>query len=240
MRTRHFLFTLGTALALVAGGCDKKDSTTTGPQTNTPPPFPSVTVTGPSTTSSDTYAQTTIAYATAFGALTNPAMFTPFSGQNSVQSGNTWTWTVTAGTLTITFTTTKEADGSYTWSWKQNGYDSSSHTTYVNWVFISGSRSADGKNGEWMIYEDNTTTLSARLTWATNAGGTLTATWFGYTNGVITDKLVIVNNSDKSGELTVYDGTVLIFKSTWIANGSGTWWTYSSSTGLQTGTGTWS
>jgi len=244
MQTRLVLFTVGLIVAFVLSGCSKSSSSTpTSPATtqNSAPSFPSVVVAGPTTTSSDPHATETVAYATSLNAYTSSGIFAAFTGTNGTQNGNTWTWTVSEGTLSVTFNETKQSDGSYTWAWIENGSNSSSHVTYNNWTFFSGNRSADGKNGEWKVFNDNTTTLSGDFVWATNASGTLTATLTAYnTSGVLTGKYIVTNNSDKSGEVDVYTGTVLVFKATWVAAGSGTWWAYDSNSGAQTGTGTWS
>ena len=123
MHTKLYLLTIGIAIALVGAGCSKKSSSPTSPQTSNAPTFPSVVVKGPTTNSTDQYAQTTKAYATEANALTSTALFAAFSGLNPTQNGSTWTWTVTEQTLTVTFTETQQADGSLTWSWKQNGTD---------------------------------------------------------------------------------------------------------------------
>lgn len=240
MRTRLFLLTIGIVIALVAAGCNKKSSSPTAPQT-TAPTFPLVTIKGPNTNSTDQYAQTTKATCASVSALTTPAFLGALITVNPTQSGNTWTWSATEGTLTITSTATKQSDGSYTWSAKLNGMNPSDSVTYNNWVALTGSSSADGKSGDFKSYVVNATTLEGDFTWTTNASGVLTATLQSYSSdgSTVTGKLVITNNSDNSGELDVYTGTVLTFKSTWVAAGSGTWWTYSVTTGAQTGTGTW-
>ena len=240
MRTRLFLFTIGLAIALVAGGCNKKSSSPTSPQTTTPT-FPLVTIKGPNTNSTDVYAQTTKATCSSVSALTTPAFLGALITVNPTQNGNTWTWTATEGTLSITSTATKQSDGSYTWSATLNGMDPQDSVVYNNWVALTGSSSADGKSGDFKSYNINVTTLEGDFIWTTNASGVLTATLQSYSsNGTtVTGKIVITNNTDNSGELDEYTGTVLVFKSTWVTAGSGTWWTYDQSSGAQTGTGTW-
>ncbi len=241
MRIKFQLCTVGIAVALFAAGCSKKSSSPTAPQ-NTAPAFPSVTIKGPSTSSSDAHAQTAVAYTTEVNALTNSGLFGAFAGMNGTQTGSTWTWVVTEGTLSVTFTEAQQADGSYTWSWKENGTNSQTNVVYNNWVFFSGNRSADGRNGEWKVFNDDATTLAGDFTWATNASNVLSATLLSYnTSGSLTGKIAVTNNhADNSGEVDYYVGTVMTFKATWTSTGAGTWWTYDSGTGTQTGTGTWS
>jgi hypothetical protein len=139
----------------------------------------------------------------------------------------------------VTAGANKQTDWSYTWSLTLNGTESGSSTTYNNWVAFTGTSSADGKSGDFKAYDDNTTTLAGDFVWSVDANSKLTATLTSYSSGTADGKVVIVNNADGSGELDAYSGTVLTFKSTWVASGAGTWWTYDSSTGTQTGTGTW-
>ena len=241
MRTKLSILSVGLAIALIVGGCNKKSSNpATSPQTSTTPTFPVVSIKGPNTNSTDTYAQTVKAYATSVSQLTTPSFLGAIITVSPTQSGNTWTWAGTEGNFTVTATATQQTDGSLTWSATLNGTDPSSGTTYNNFVAMTGSSSADGKSGDFKSYVDNTTTLDGDFAWSTNASGALTATLQSYTNGSVTNKITIVNSSDGSGELDAYSGTVLTFKATWVANGSGTWWTYDSGTGTQTGTGTWS
>jgi hypothetical protein len=244
MQIRFLLLAVALAAAIVLSGCSKSSSSTpTSPGTtqNSAPAFPSIVVAGPKTTSSDAHATETVAYAASVNAYTNSGLFAAFTGTSGTQSGNTWTWTFTEATLSVTFNEIKQTDGSYTWSWIENGTNANTHVTYNNWTFFSGNRTADGKNGEWKVFNDNTSTLAGDFVWATNASGTLTATLSAYNStGTFTGRYIVTNNSDSSGEVDVYTGTVLVFKATWIAAGSGSWWTYDSGTGTQTGTGTWS
>jgi hypothetical protein len=240
MRTKLFLFTVGLAFALIASGCNKKSSNPVSPTTTSNAPvFPAVVIKGPNTTSNDLYAQETKGYAASVNTLTTPVYLGLVAGVNPTENGNAWTWTATQGNFTVTATANKQADGSYTWSLTLNGTESGSSTTYNNWVAFTGTASADGKSGDFKAYDDNTTTLTGDFVWSTNASGTLTATLTSYTNGAADGKMVIVNNADNSGELDAYTGTVLTFKSTWIASGAGSWWTYDNSTGAQIGTGSW-
>ncbi len=238
MKTKLYLLIVAIVVALVAAGCNKSSSTS--PQTSQPPTFPSVTFKAPATNSTDSYATMTKSYATSINAYSSGALFAAFGGMNPAQNGNTWTWTITEGTLTVTYTMTKLADNSVTWQWMENGTDQSTGAVYHNWVFFSGSRSADGKSGDWKVFQDSTTNLAADFAWSTSATNVLTGTLKVYaSNGTtITDQLTVINNGDGSGEVDVYTGAVVTFKATWVASGAGTWWTYNTS-GTQTGTGTW-
>lgn len=238
MRTLTAL--LAFALLVGVGGCSKKSDNPTAPATTTAPSFPKETFKGPTTNSSDYNVGIVNGYVAVANAYSN--YFNFFAGTNATQNGNTWTWSVTNGTESVVFSMTKQSDGSYTWKWVVNGTDQSSGRTYNNKTLFEGTVSADGKNGEWKVYQDTTSLLTADFVWATNSSGKLTGTLNLYHDdgSTIDTKYQIINNSDNSGEVDLYSGTVLVYKATWKADGSGTWTTYDSTSGNQTATGTWS
>jgi hypothetical protein len=223
-----------TLLVLLIAGCSKKDSGPTEPE-GSAPSIPVVTFKGPNTNSSDTQATLVKSYVSAMNGYT--MIFAPFTALQGVQSGNAWTWTYAEGTLTVKFTATRQGDGSFTWKMVLNGTDPSDGTVYNNWTGIEGTTSADGKNGNWKIYEDNKSSLDAEYVWTTT-NNVLTGTLKYYSSGILAGQTVVVNNPDNTGELRMYEGTTMTYKAVWQANGSGQWWTYNLS-GAQTGTGTW-
>ncbi len=239
MQNKLSLFVLGLALVLVAAGCSKKSSPT-APQATTPPTFPTVTLKGPQTTSTDTFAVKTRSDI----ANLNATVTSPYIGLlllvTPVHNGNTWTWTVTEGTLAISATATTQSDSTNAWTAKINGTVPGDTVAYNNWTAISGTSSADGKSGSFNTYNPNSTTLAGMAVWTTSSTGQLVATFSVFSQGIMVGKSIVTNNADNSGELDEYEGTTLVFKSTWVAAGSGTWWTYDSNTGVQTRTGTWS
>ncbi len=228
-------------ILMLLQGCSKKDdSNPTGPgANNNPPAAPTIEFKGPQTNSQDTYAQLTIAYAKMFNGFSN--YFASFNQSGGVSSGNTWTWTWSGGGLTVTYAATKQTDGSYAWKCTYNGTDG--NHTYTNFVVWEGTVNAAGNGGSWQIYETDVTTshmLAVEYVWSTSSTNILTGTFAGYNNGVLDVKYVVTNNPNGTGEVNFYDVNVLVFKSSWAADGTGTWWTYDSSTGAQTSTGTWS
>ena len=234
---KMFAATLFAASLLVISGCSKKGNPIQPPAN--PPALPSVTFKGPNTNSTDQYAQLTESYVLSFKEFSS--YMTAFANMSAAQNGNTWTWIYKFGALTETMTTTQNSDGSYSWKVVFNGKASSNDTVYyTNWTLLQGTTSADGKNGSWTIYYENTTIMLAEYNWNTSSGGVLTGTLKTYDNGGnVQSSINVVNNSDGSGSVEDYTGTVLIFKSVWQANGFGQWWTYNSSTGGQVGTGSW-
>ncbi len=238
MQKHLSLFVVALVLALIAAGCSKKSSPTE-PQTTTPPTFPSVTLKGPNTSSTDTYAVKTKSDVTSLNATVTSPYIGLLLSVTPVHNGNTWTWTVAEGALTISASATTQSDSSNVWTVKMNGTAPGDTVTYNNWTFVSGTSSASGKSGNFNTYVPNTTTLAGTALWTTSSAGQLVATLSVFSQGVMVGKSIVTNNADGSGELDEYEGTTLVFKSTWVTAGSGSWWTYDNSTGAQTGTGTW-
>ncbi len=238
MITRQILFLVGVVVVLLVAGCNKNSTNPTGPTTQ--PSFPSVTLKGPNTNSTEAHAVETKTNISALNTMTSPTYLAALILITPTQNGNVWTWAFTQGTLTLTATATTQTDGSNAWSVKLNGKDPSTDSTYNNWIAVTGTSSADGKSGDFKTYNINSTVLAGEIVWSTDASNKLTATFTAYTNGTASGKSIVTNNADGSGELDSYVGTILVFKSTWVAAGTGTWWTYDATTGNQTGTGTWS
>ena len=214
-------------------GCKKDDSSTNGPVA-AGATIPTVTFKGPA--ASEAHAQTANSYAQSMNGLMSSS--SAFSGMPATTNGNVSTWSYNAGTYTWTFTGTKQSDGSYTWTWTVNGTVGSQ--TYNNWTYWSGTTSADGKSGSWSFYENGSTRAVEDLNYSTAANGTMTGTWNIYnTNGALAGKFIIINNTDNSGEFTMYaDGTHLYEKVTWTATGTGSWWMYNAAGTTATSTGT--
>lgn len=229
-----FLFTTALLFAFILSGCSKKDSSPTEPEV-TAPTIPSLVFKGPTTASTETNAQMIKSYVSSMNTFTT--MFAPYQYIQSVKNGNTWTWDYTNGTFTVKMTSTAQSDGTYLWKLILNGKDPSSNISYSNWTGMEGSTSADGRSGTWKIYEENKTTIATDFAWTTT-NNILTGTQKNYASSSSTSQIVLINNPDNTGEMRIYTGTVVTYKATWTANGSGQWWTYNAS-GTQTGTGSW-
>jgi hypothetical protein len=223
-------------LLVVFVGC-KKDESSTGPAT-TAASVPKINFSGPNTTSTDVNATRTKGDALTMNGVMSAG--TAFASVPAQQNGSTSTWTYGSGGITYTFTGVQQSDGSYAWTLTLNGIVGS--TNYSNFKIWDGTSSADGKNGSWTFYEPGHTAKTDALVYSTDANGVLTGTWYIYdSSGTLSEKLVIVNNKDGSGQVVEYfnsDVTIMSYKSVWAANGSGTWYIYNSS-GVQTSTGTW-
>lgn len=223
------------------GGCSKSSNGTnpTGPGTTTAPHLATPTFTGPNTTSDSLGA----IEAKSLSATMNfqVAFAESFQTGQAKQNGSTWSWTYHSSTssFTATWSAVKQSDGSYSWSLVFNGQTDS--VTYNNWTFLKGTTSSDGKSGNCTIYYSNTSSIGIQFNWTTASNGTVTGTVLVYNaSGAVTEKVVITNNTDKSGEVDVYTGAQMTFKATWQSNGSGQWWEYDPSSGAQVYYGTWS
>lgn len=194
--------------------------------------IPTVRFKGPNTTSADPYAQAAKMMAEFFNAVVS--LWDPFRSLPATREGNSWKWTYTAGGVTYTYTGTKQADGSVQWRYTMNGGG------YNNWTVLEGSTSGDGKSGSFKAYEENSTRIDVELSWSTTAANVLTGIWKDYENGILDERIELVNNPDNSGELKLYNRqNVLTLRILWQANGSGQWWEYNDN-GVQTGSGSWS
>ncbi len=226
-------------LALLIAGCSKSSSPTSA--SSTPPDLTAPTFKGPgSTANSDTSlgAQTANQLATTFNAIASGYSAVFAQAGSPSQSGNTWTWKVTEGQASITFTAT-QSDTTYQWKYVMNG--TYQGTTYNNWTAFEGSETASGANGNWILYNENSTTPMSKVSWTTDGSGTLTGNIIGYdSTGTETDRYTFVNNKDNSGSLEEYtNGSTLALKVTWKSDGSGQWWEYDDQGGV-VGSGTWS
>ncbi len=239
MQNKLILLTLGGVLVFGAAGCSKKSSPT-APQSTTPPTFPTLVLKGPNTNSTDTYAVKTKTDIANLNSTVSSPYIALLLAVTPVHNGNTWTWTLAEGTFSITAVATTQTDSGNVWTVKLNGTAPGDTVAYSNWTFLSGTSSADGKNGNFDTFEPNTTTLASTAVWTTSPSAQLVATLSAFSQGTLAGKSIVTNNADGSGELDESAGSILAFKSTWVSAGSGTWWTYDASTGAQTGTGTWS
>lgn len=180
-------------------------------------------------------------------ALLSKSMFTVFNGLLSMSqmflhatpasANGTYTWTFAASGQSWTMTAVRQTDGSYVWTLKFTGLDNDVQLT--NFVFWSGTSSADGKTGLISFFEPGVTGASADVAWSVAANGAITVTLREYVDGIVDFKAVGTANTDGSGTLDIYDnGTIRSFHSSWNAAGAGTWTTYGIE-GNITGSGSW-
>lgn len=227
---------IGATLAtlLMIAGCSKNDSSPTESQSSTPP-LPNIVFRGPASSTNDPGLILLQSYVSNANSLA--LAFAPFAFVTPVHSGNTWTWTFVNKTLTMALTAVNQTDGTYVWNLFLDGVDATDGTSYAHWLGVEGTTSADGKSGSGKTFVRNKSTVSSEFNWSTT-NNILTGTLKPYLNGVMAGQTVIVNNPDNSGEVRAYTGSILVYKSVWLSNGSGQWWTYDAN-GVQTGSGSW-
>ncbi|HXG37729.1 MAG TPA: hypothetical protein VNL36_03055 [Bacteroidota bacterium] len=235
MKTRRNFWAILVVFAALAvmAGCELQDQTT-GPDSQ-PPPFPVVAFKGPQTNSTNAEAQYTKTAVEAMNGFSS--YFLIFSGLTATASENTFTWTYTVQNLTIRLTATRQSNGDYAWKMIYNGSDSQGRS-YNNWTSLEGTTSADSRSGSWIVYEENSTTKAADYTWSTNSANALTGSFKLYSAGVLATQITLTSNADNTGELKIYDGALLVYRSVWQANGSGQWWRYDAN-GNITSSGSW-
>ncbi|MDP1677568.1 MAG: hypothetical protein Q8L88_11975 [Bacteroidota bacterium] len=237
---RHFILSLIFAFGLLIVGCDKEESPASS--STQKPSSPKVSFDGPNTQSTNTYAQQAKVFSQMFNGFA--LQFSTLAEMpGGTQNGNVWTYTYTVQGFTETITVELLGDGSYKWKIIFNGTEPGGSITYVNWIAFEGTSSADGKSGSWKFYGENTTVLEAEISWSTDAQGNETGILKTYTNGVLQEKLDIVNNVNGTGSMKLYDkktATTDLYLSidiSWIADGTGTYTVYNEA-GTVTASGT--
>lgn len=143
------------------------------------------------------------------------------SARTSRTNGETWTY----GQYTVTYSEDSNAT-QYLFS-----YTVKDNNTVV--YTIDGWVNKNGSAGHWdldFLYgvSEDDDSLTIDFDWTKNSSNDYYLDMvYGY--GTETSRLEAYINNNGSGELKSYDGTTLEFKSTWNANGSGSYTDYSSS-----------
>jgi hypothetical protein len=111
--------------------------------------------------------------------------------------------------------------------------------TFSNWTALTGYESSDGKAGNWVLYNLNSTVAEDSVGWSTESNGDLDGTIVECnSSGVITGTLVFTGISivNHSGDLKVYAGPVSTTYEdiSWTASG-GTWIVYYSGVTINSG-----
>ncbi|MGE5352804.1 MAG: hypothetical protein ACM3P0_12025 [Acidobacteriota bacterium] len=239
-RWYNFLILSFLIAAFLASGCSKKDDNPAAPAVVTnpgpPPAVPRIDIKGPGSTSNDPILLLAKSYFQSLGTLSYYSNM--FRDVQAVYSDTGWVRKFLNGSITATLTTKKLADGSYAWKLTLNG--TSDSVTYNNWLALEGTSSADGKMGTWKLFRQNTNLLTGDYSWQKNADSSVTATIREYNaDGSLRTRIEASEKTDNSGQVLVYFTGNLAFKASWLANGSGEWWTYDSSGNIKH-QGTWS
>lgn len=222
-------------VAVLAASCSKSSNPSTS--NNTPPTLSHPNFSGPNTTSDSAGALEAQSVALEIGVYT--ALASSFMVGQGTQNGSSWTWTVPVGAnFTEKWTGTIQSNGDYQWTLIFNG--ATDTLTYNNWTYLKGTTSKDGKTGSWTVYYTNTTKPQVQFSWSTSSDSTVTAVALVLdTSGNTLETTTLINHPDKSGEVDANEGGILIFKATWLSNGSGQWWEYDPSSGVQVYYSTW-
>lgn len=230
---RNVLVVVILVACLAIMGCDE-NSLLTG-EGGPPPALPSIAFKGPQTTSTNPEALNTKSAVDAMNGFSS--YFLIFSGVTPKDSGGVFTWTYLSQALTIRLVATKQQDGGFAWKIIYNGTNSQ-NKTYTNWTSVDGTTSSDTKSANWVVYEDNTTLKAADFVWSTSTSNSVSGSYKLYANSALSSQLSITSNTDNTGEFRQSDDLALIYRSTWLANGSGQWWRYDRS-GQITSSGSW-
>ncbi len=235
------LITTVLIIGLLLGACssDKKDSSTS--QQEQPPQgvdFEPVEIPANMLQSSDPNVQIVVSYINLVNlfqywtsSLTPPGQVTKVGLVESSTDGPPWIYTWSQQGITVTLKITIE-NNQYHWLLTYTGviegYEYNNAKVFEAWQDMNGT------TGKMVLYNPDDNSQAAEWTWEKAENGTVTLHYKDYTDSF---ELTVVQNADLSGYLEVYEDSMLTFKATWNADGSGTWWTYDN--GTQTGTGTW-
>ncbi len=220
---------------LLLFSCSKKDSTTSKDSEQPPEQIQveSISVPANMAQSSDPYAQMTVNFITALNGFQQYVTSLTPRGTLSGNDGPPWEYQWTAQGYTAKLVITIENNQ---YHWKLSFSGSYNGQQVDNATYMEAWQNLDGKWGKLVVYDFmNQGATIAQWEWQEDDTGKLTFTYQEFTNNT---KIIVVQNPDLSGSLEMWNGTVLSFKATWNADGSGSWWTYDDN-GNETGTGTW-
>ncbi len=226
-------------LVIAVSGCSDDDPA--GPS-DQQPEIPLLELFGPETDTHDEGYFTVQGYINAITSSSQYAwIFLGLPGARNNQGD--WEWAFTIDGVTSRLVASYNNDGTVSWKLTLNGTDSQG-TTFDNRTIFEGVSSADGKEGRFSYYAENTGSELSRVEWETAADETITAllTEYNQLSGAVDTRSTIVNKPDKSGSFKterLTSGTfVLTFDSEWDANGEG-WWKRFDSQGNVESEGIW-
>ena len=211
--------------AIFISGCSKSS---TGPGGNAPTLVAPVLVGPVPSLSADTSvtALTVIGFVAQFDTI-GAGYVSLFIGLSGSESGNVWTWThqyPTGGTIRWTDSTTSNGGD---WKLVENG--SFPNGSFDNWIALTGYESSDGKTGNWVIFNDNSTAPADSVEWSTDQQGNLDGeAVVCNSSGEVTQTVVFSGvNANHTGEAKLYAGPISTSYEdvNWTPNG-GTWTIY--------------
>ncbi len=154
------------------------------------------------------------------------------SENSETLDGPPWIYTWNADSLVFKLIITIE-DNNYHWKLSISG--SSYGHTFTDFVYMEAWQAVDGKSGKLVIHDFEEGNDTIQWTWNIDANGTETIE---YTDSFSGTKMEVVQKSDLSGTLKVWNNNTLTFQASWNGSGSGTWISYDDN-GNQTGSGSW-
>ena len=220
---KYFIFVLSFLLLVFAFiNCD--DSNPTKPSQNKPtlPPQANLTISVPNSAAAQVDVQANsvnslIAYGyttVQFFMLTTPT-----------QDGDTWTWTAVVDGLTSTVQAKYLTADSISWKYFLDGTQATSGVMYDNWQALDGVSTANGSSGNWLVYQENTSTPQVNITWQldSNSNKQIIAT---ITTDTLTQTITATENADKSGSLITTVAGQVVFSAEWDSTGAGSYTEY--------------
>lgn len=153
---------------------------------------------------------------------------------NPHMDGDRAVWNVRAGGFSGVIEADKQSDNSVDWTVTISGSDGA--RTYDNWVVLRGNAATDGSNGEWHVFEENSTVEIGVWSYSVEKAGRRSGV-FTMRDGQI--RYEIVNNPDSSGRFIKKEMGQKVYEAIWDSSGAGSWTSWDGS-GAVTNTGTWS
>ncbi len=240
MRTLKTLFVI-TLVALMAFSCSDKKSNPTEDQEQPPEQLSAEPITLPQSMEQShdpkvMMVRNYIQMVNLFQQFANSLMprnnFSKPFGNTETFDGPPWVYTWHSDSLVFKLTITIE-DNNYHWQLTITG--TSYGHTFNGSVYMEAWQALDGKSGKLIIhdYEEGGATL--QWTWNIDENGTETIV---YTNSSSNTKMEVMQKSDLSGTLKVWQNNTLMFQASWTGSGSGSWIAYDEN-GNQIGSGSW-
>lgn len=156
------------------------------------------------------------------------------NGVNRTGPHPDWRWTTKLGTWTVTSAANIISENSVSWNLKIS-FDNAG-VDY--WIAANGQTNLDGKIGtSWRSYDFATRSdkLVSTASWQLDKQGELSL----YTEDSEGIRNELRHNLDGHLNLIVRQTGAKMFEAVWDSTGSGSWNTYNTTTGEETGSGTW-
>ncbi len=131
---------------------------------------------------------------------------------------NRYVWQVSAGGFTAVIEAVKQEDDTVEWTVTISGSDA--NHSYDNWVALRGTSNMEGTEGEWHIFEENSTNEVGVFVWSVDDHGVKHGQFTAHSGDVVYE---ITNNPDGSGSFVKKVNGVKVYEAIWDASGAGSW-----------------